>query len=281
MFIALNNNGDRIPADKAIKEQTYFCPLCGGTAKLKKGQVYAAHFAHETLEECDTFTADMSEWHRKWQEFFSVKNREVPLTLKIDELEYFTEAQKYGFLDPQWDGIENQSTWCTKLLSLETLKKEGKLKQYELKHRADVLACGYVVEFQHSPISSREFNERNWFYKKKGYNVIWIFDFTEHYYKKRITTNRQCLYSWKWPSRIMKNVIPQEELQKEKRIILFFQLFDFMKTKNNQYLRKIVWAPDGCDDNGEHVSSYHRFWIDSNGPKNAYELIKAIKQKAL
>ena len=36
------------------------------------------------------------------------------------------------------------------------------------KHRADVMACGYVIEFQHSPITADEFNERNNFYLNYG-----------------------------------------------------------------------------------------------------------------
>jgi len=42
-------------------------------------------------------------------------------------------------------------------------------------HRADVLAYGYVIEFQHSPISVEEFDERNLFYtslEKKSYGFL-------------------------------------------------------------------------------------------------------------
>ena len=43
-------------------------------------------------------------------------------------------------------------------------------------HRADVLINGTVIEFQHSPISSEEFEARNSFYKECGYRVVWLFD---------------------------------------------------------------------------------------------------------
>ena len=46
----------------------------------------------------------------------------------------------------------------------------------EKKHRADVLINGYVIEFQHSPISRDEIKERNEFYTNCGYKVIWVFD---------------------------------------------------------------------------------------------------------
>lgn len=43
-------------------------------------------------------------------------------------------------------------------------------------HRADILINDTVIEFQHSPISGEEFEERNSFYKKCGYRVVWLFD---------------------------------------------------------------------------------------------------------
>ena len=45
-----------------------------------------------------------------------------------------------------------------------------------IKHRADVLIDGFVIEFQHSPISRDEIKERNEFYTCCGYKVIWVFD---------------------------------------------------------------------------------------------------------
>lgn len=46
-------------------------------------------------------------------------------------------------------------------------------------HRADVLINNTVIEFQHSVISSDEFEERNNFYKGCGYRVIWLFDVSD------------------------------------------------------------------------------------------------------
>ena len=45
-----------------------------------------------------------------------------------------------------------------------------------IKHRADILIQNTVIEFQHSPISPEEFEERNFFYSDCGYNVVWVFD---------------------------------------------------------------------------------------------------------
>ena len=44
------------------------------------------------------------------------------------------------------------------------------------KHIADVLYKGIVFEFQHSPISKEEFEDRNTFYNSLGHPVVWLFD---------------------------------------------------------------------------------------------------------
>ena len=56
------------------------------------------------------------------------------------------------------------------------------------KHRADVFINNTVIEFQHSKISTEEFNERNSFYTSLGYKVIWIFDATDAYLNREIET---------------------------------------------------------------------------------------------
>lgn len=45
-------------------------------------------------------------------------------------------------------------------------------------HRADVLINNTVIEFQHSPLSSEEFEARNKFYKSCGYSLVWLLDAT-------------------------------------------------------------------------------------------------------
>ena len=56
-----------------------------------------------------------------------------------------------------------------------------------IKHRADILKDGYVIEFQHSPISYDDFNNRNKFYRGLGYKVIWIFDSSDWFETERFT----------------------------------------------------------------------------------------------
>lgn len=71
------------------------------------------------------------------------------------------------------------------------------------KHRADVLIEKEqaVFEFQHSNISSSEFAERNSFYNKLGYKVIWIFDIEEQFVDGKIENYKGNLWSWCKPRR--------------------------------------------------------------------------------
>lgn len=81
MFIAKNKNGLLIDIDDAVTsdESQYFCPHCNGEVIIKNGITNSSHFAHRVLNDCDTFTQDMSAWHKEWQKRFPLKNREVGL----------------------------------------------------------------------------------------------------------------------------------------------------------------------------------------------------------
>ncbi len=71
------------------------------------------------------------------------------------------------------------------------------------KHRADILVNDTVIEFQHSPLSSKEFKERNDFYVNCGYRVIWVFDVRENYQKTLTFDNSADLYQWKYPPKTL------------------------------------------------------------------------------
>ena len=162
MFVAKDKSKKNVAAELASKENVYFCPSCGSELILKTGSINTPHFAHKNKDDCDTFTHDMSRWHKEWQDAFPVANREVPLELEIDEEEYFVAKTHWGFDDDS--PKNNYGYYHDKILLYESKKDSVGLELLNMKHRADVLACGYVIEFQHSPISKSEFNERNWFY---------------------------------------------------------------------------------------------------------------------
>lgn len=107
------------------------------------------------------------------------------------------------------------------------------------KHRADVLLFNeYVIEFQHSPISAREFDRRNTFYTQCGYKVVWIFDLssvsdhlTSWYYKNCVE------YEWKYPWHIWNNC----DLSKG-NIIILIELAEHTK---EELLKKRCWERIG------------------------------------
>ena len=59
MQIANDENGNRISIFSAEKESKYYCPVCGGILKQKRGDRRIYHFAHQTKSECDSWTAEM------------------------------------------------------------------------------------------------------------------------------------------------------------------------------------------------------------------------------
>lgn len=96
------------------------------------------------------------------------------------------------------------------------LNKGGK------KHRADVCLEDrkVVYEFQHSSLSSKEFEERNDFYSSLGYKVIWIFDLSNQYANELIENYCGNKFKWSRPIKTFDCFIPQ----KRKNIHLYFQI---------------------------------------------------------
>lgn len=81
MFFANDITGKRVFADAAATAplESYSCPICGGAVRLRQGDIKVPHFAHVNREDCDPFTADLSDWHLAWQEKFPAECREVVL----------------------------------------------------------------------------------------------------------------------------------------------------------------------------------------------------------
>lgn len=158
------------------------------------------------------------------------------------------------------------------------------------KHRADVLAYGYVLEFQHSPISCEEFNRRNEFYIKAGKKVIWIFDLIDEMNAPRQqgrTPKLWCYeewsrkgdnggkWEWKYPKKCFKDFVPHEQ----EDIILFFQIIatDFKNEEDECYIERVTWAAKYRFRND---SCFRRF-ITSYYPANKTELLEWMKNRKL
>lgn len=123
-------------------------------------------------------------------------------------------------------------------------------------HRADILMGGYVIEFQHSPISAGEFERRNKFYTRAGYKVIWVFDETYAFGNEYISSSLddENKFVWKWPNRALASVVPQRSTD----IAVVLQLTEDHDDDGCEWLVKVEWAI--VDDDG--YADYRRFFID-------------------
>ena len=100
--------------------------------------------------------------------------------------------------------------------------QEIKLVFGETRHRADVMIGRSVIEFQHSIMPVKFFDERNNFYHNLGYKVIWLFDLSSLYeegqlYKEK--TAEGYTFYWKNPKKSFNNYDVKSGC-----IDLFFQL---------------------------------------------------------
>ncbi|BDC95039.1 competence protein CoiA family protein [Treponema saccharophilum] len=90
--------------------------------------------------------------------------------------------EKYALCSDSWsyDRIANDSDWHRKWQEKFPIdNQEICLTLGEIKHRADVMVLRTVLEFQHSPLSSEKFSNRNSFYSELGNKVIWVFDYQD------------------------------------------------------------------------------------------------------
>ena len=107
------------------------------------------------------------------------------------------------------------------------------------RHRADVLINGTVVEFQHSPMSTEEFQERNAFYTACGYRVVWLFDARDAY-QSNLTVDEYAanVYRWKHPPKTLTGFDLYGKVQ------VFFHLQDETHEENGVVIR-LTWCADG------------------------------------
>lgn len=127
------------------------------------------------------------------------------------------------------------------------------------KHRADVLIGDIVIEFQFSPITASEFEERNNFFKKAGYRLAWVFNLSkiseENLYVSYVTDENNHMMVWKHPMRIFANSDYLGE--KNKRFALWFSYGgdDEFDEFGAEYIERVIWAIK--DDDGYY--SMRRF----------------------
>ena len=72
MITARDEHGNRILAvnNDGTKNTSGFCPCCRKPLIAKVGSIRRPHWAHESVERCDEWKEDESDWHYKWREQF-------------------------------------------------------------------------------------------------------------------------------------------------------------------------------------------------------------------
>ncbi|MGB4661755.1 MAG: competence protein CoiA family protein [Mobilitalea sp.] len=84
MYIAIDQDNNRVYIDDAILGRDYFCPACTERLSMRCGEKRHHYFAHFPGSICmDSWDGqyDMSDWHRDWQNLFPTKNQEVLVQL--------------------------------------------------------------------------------------------------------------------------------------------------------------------------------------------------------
>ena len=126
------------------------------------------------------------------------------------------------------------------------------------KHRADVLIGDIVLEFQYSPITAAEFDDRNSFFKNAGYRLAWVFNLSqisdENLYMSKEKEN---MMIWKYPMRFFANIDYLGE--NNKRFALWFSFDgDCDPDEEDWYMYRVIWAIKDDDE----WYSMRRFFIN-------------------
>ena len=120
-------------------------------------------------------------------------------------------------------------------------------------HRADVLIDKTVIEFQHSPISADEFNDRNSFFNALGFRIAWVFDVSDDYTSGRIISAEDGTgkYKWNWAPRVFSNAPLIRDNNKDFSLWLYFGSDDLGNGESD--IDKVVWTPS---EDGEQSLSW-------------------------
>ncbi len=142
-----------------------------------------------------------------------------------------------------------------------------------IRHRADILKDGVVIEFQHSSISADEFEKRNQFYTSCGYKFAWIFDVTEQindnklYWDDNAQTDN--LMRWNYPMRILQMI---QDLRISNNVSIWLNWDYDHIDEDSDYIYRIKWS----SKNDEGLNDYKRIVVSE-----PISLVKNMEVKEL
>lgn len=74
MYLAEDDSGNRIISNPNTKGK---CPICHAEVIPKCGEIKAWHWAHKSIQDCDTWSEPESEWHYGWKRLAGLDNTEI------------------------------------------------------------------------------------------------------------------------------------------------------------------------------------------------------------
>ena len=247
MFVAVDKDGNRVYAsadtDRSID---YFCPVCGGKVRLrswKTENLNVPHFAHVNKDECtDDFTADMSEWHRAWQELFPIKNREVVIT--HGEEKHRADVLCYGtVIEFQHSTISEAEFW---------------------RRNNFYTSAGYKVVWLFDLSDMRQ-SDKDLLTARLFYHI----------------EDNGRSWDWKYPWRMLSSFYPQKE-KDISVFFQFDEFSSTDSKKEQFCIEQIVWAYGNCTIGitGEKVIPWGRF-ISSFRIRNKVQLLDWLRSRWL
>lgn len=138
-----------------------------------------------------------------------------------EKASHFAHYSKSNCKD-SWNGQYDMSDWHYYWQNMFPSENQEVVVQWnDIRHRADILTERTVIEFQHSPLTSGKFNDRNVFYGNIGYKVVWLYDMRDEYATCNMSevTLNQFLWSKPFPT-FLKYTVRDGETD------LFFQISD-------------------------------------------------------
>ena len=169
----------------------------------------------------------------------------VPLITKKGNIRqhHFSHSASHSCTD-SWERSRSydMSPWHNEWQNLFPKEnQEVKLSLGNITHRADILTGKTVIEFQHSIMSVRAFDDRNSFYFNLGYKVIWLFDLSDLFSSGALTYDESgddsLIFTWNNPKKAFNSYDVNCGC-----IDLFFQL------SNDYGKEKIIRVRDVSDD---------------------------------
>lgn len=130
---------------KLAKDKKLYCPNCESNVIFKKGKIMSAHFAHHNSECVVTYS-----------------ERETNSHIKGKEILFSWIKKNYPTADVEYEVY---------------IPETGQIADVFVKHtEAGLAGIRWAFEFQHSPLSSTDWEKRHELYQSVGIQDFWILD---------------------------------------------------------------------------------------------------------